>query len=249
MYVAVGPDGNQISLFWVLRIQPSMLLLNLMSNRYRRHKIMIKMTKPPTLLEKLEWRATLSPEATTTLLGWPGVTPPQARGEQRGWTLLRVVGRKAGREEWETSHQRLWSWGPGGLPDRNTGKTTSGLPKSRNPTAGKTVLLHLNILTSNWYPSRKHFKYLQRKTHVYLRDVNSQIQGVHGKAVQPKPEADNSPHFLCDHPTLRTGHGPAPPQSHHTQASQGCPSSQTGGLRGMLTASSLAVILTMQVYR
>lgn len=42
-----------------------MLVLNLMSNRHRRHKIMIKMTETLTLLEKLEWRATLSPEATT----------------------------------------------------------------------------------------------------------------------------------------------------------------------------------------
>lgn len=70
-----------------------MLVLNLMSNRHRRHKIMIKMTKTPTLLEKLEWRATLSPEATTTL----GMTWSDASSGKRG--TARVDPAQGGRQE------------------------------------------------------------------------------------------------------------------------------------------------------
>ena len=124
------------------------------------------------------------------------------------------------------------SLGPGGLPDRNTGQTTSGLPKSRNPTACKIILLHLSILASNWYPSRKHFKYLQRKTRVDLREVNSRIQGVHVKAVQTKPEADNSPLSFCDHPIGGLAPGLPPPQSHHAGASRGQPKLTNGQAEG-----------------
>lgn len=82
-----------------------------------------------------------------------------------------------------------------------------------------------------------------------LRDVNSQIQRVHVKAVQTKPEADNSPLSLCDHPMGGLAQG-LPPPNHTTHGHpEASPSSQTGRLRGMLTGSSLAVILTMQVYR
>ena len=150
----------------------------------------------------------------------------------------RLDSAQGGRQEGKARRVRNWPWTlvkslePGGLPDRNTGQTTSGLPKSRNPTACKIILLHLSILASNWYPSRKHFKYLQRKTRVYLREVNSQIQGVHVKAVQTKPEADNSPLSFCDHPIGGLAPGLPPPQSHHAGASRGQPKLTNGQAEG-----------------
>ena len=167
----------------------------------------------------------------------------------------RLDSAQGGRQEGRARRVRDRPWtlvkslGPDGLPDRNTGQSTSGLPKSRNPTAGKIILLHLNILAANWYPSRKHFKYLQRKTRVYLREVSSQIQGVHVKAVQTKPEADNRPRSFCAHPV--GARAPGLPRPNHTTHGhpEASPSSQTGRLRGTLTGSSLAVILTTQVYR